>query len=192
MLEPIQVLEITAREPVTRLGFACANDSECPRYFTLYITNSRQFCKTKPVENNDGPITDSWGRPILFGGDVSVDRVFGIADPIFAPHIESSRNAKTAILPIQDMLNLFEGYGHYDEHDWIIFCLNLVYECFRPLGIEFPDAVRDNFWAMHDYFTFRGDVEGLFAETEVTCEEAQSVLRWSIRTIKNHARIIDE
>lgn len=190
MYEPIEVYQITVRERVTRLGFTCEPDSTDPSWYTFYLTDSQQYSLSESIDCDDGPIADTEGRPLFFGRNVPSDRVFEIAHPIYASQKLAAIQAPVAILPVPDMLSLFDASGCCDTHSWVIFSLNLVYECLRPSNARLPTEIQGTFWTMHNYFTGRHDIDGLFADTELTCGEARDVLERCISLIMEQARFL--
>lgn len=190
MYEPKEVYKITVRERVTLLGFTCVPESTDPSWYTFYITDSQQYSPSKSIDCDDGPIADTEGRPLFFGRDVPSDRVFAIAHPIYASQRIAASQAPIAILPVPDMLSLFDVPGCCDTRSWVIFSLNLIYECLRPSNARLPAEVEGPFWMMHSYFTGRRDVDGLFADTELTCGEAREVLERCISLIREQGRFL--
>ena len=175
----------------TPLNIACEPKESGPFWQMVYVVESRHLSTSaEKIECDDGPITDSLGKPILVAPGLPIDKIWRCAADIYLPHRVALLKSKSAVLPVGDMIEMLRRERGRDEYSWIIFSLNLIYECLRPANIPLSKEIESMYWVMQDFFTDERDIEKFVKQSDISGEQAASVLQWGLNTVKVNAHLI--
>jgi hypothetical protein len=186
------VYAITVKQIVTPLSLACGPEQGGPFWRIVYVVESKHFTISgKVIESEDGPVTDSFGKPVLIAPGVPIEEVWECAADIYLPLREYLSESESAVLPVGETIQLLRSERGVDEYSWVIFSLNLIYECLRPTDIPLEQEIEGTYWEMQDFFTEERNIEKFVRQTGISGEQAASVLQWGLNTVKDNAHIVD-